>query len=164
MFKKDIMNPPPNWVLMHRGAVGKFRLNLGWFADLGELAPWGKQSQPHICFCYKCKAIWMWLSYAAISQGRGNLLPLAPRRPPRRFNVAEVLADYRHLSGAVMGNAAPAGGEQGAGTLIRTAALGRFPQGDWWDGTGDGGWTSGENSRPGLMAEHRLVFKSLIIW
>lgn len=40
-----------------------------------------------------------------------------------------VLADYRHLSGAVMENAASAGSEQGAGALIRTAALRRFPRG-----------------------------------
>lgn len=74
-----------------------------------------------------------------------------------------VLADYRHLGGAVTENAAPTGGEQGAGTLIRTGALGRFPQGEQLDSSNDGGWTSGENSRPGLTAEHQLVFKSLII-
>lgn len=88
---------------------------------------------------------------------------MARRRPARRFNFVGVLADYRHLSGAVTENAAPAGGEQGAGTLIRTAALGRFPRGERLDRSGDGGWTSAENSRPGPTAEHRLVFKSLII-
>lgn len=142
------------------GAVGKFRLDFDQFADLGWAGTLGKQSQPHICCCYKHKAIWMWLSHTAVSQRRGNLLPLAHRRPARRFNFAGVLADYRHLSGAVTGNASPAGGEQGAGTLIRTAALGRFPRGDRWDGTGDGGWTPGENSRPGLTAEDRLVLRS----
>lgn len=45
------------------------------------------------------------------------------------FNFVEVLADYRYLGAAVMENAAQAGSEQGAGTLIRTAALGRFPSG-----------------------------------
>lgn len=55
------------------------------------------------------------------------------------FNFAGVLADYRHLSGAVTENVAAAGGEQGAGTLIRTAALGRFPQGAQLDGGGGGG-------------------------
>lgn len=105
----------------------------------------------------------MQLPYAAISQGRGNLFPLAPRRPARRFNFVGVLADYHQLSGAVTEAAAPAGAEQGAGTLIRTAALGRFPQGARLDRSGDGGWTSGENSTPGLAAEHRLAFKPPII-
>lgn len=105
----------------------------------------------------------MQLSYAATSQGRGNPFPLAPWRPARQFNFVGVLADYRHLSGAVTENAAPAGGEQGAGTLIRTAALGRFPRGERLDRTSDGGWTSGKNSRPGLTAEHWLTFKSFII-
>ncbi|TNN72268.1 hypothetical protein EYF80_017552 [Liparis tanakae] len=36
--------------------------------------------------------------------------------------------DYRYLSAAVMENEAQASSEQGAGTLIRTAALGRFPR------------------------------------
>lgn len=78
----------------------------------------------------------MSVSYAATSQGSGNLLPSAPRRPGWRFNFVGVLADYRHLSGAVMENAAPAGSEQGAGALIRTAALGRFPWGGRLDRTG----------------------------
>lgn len=84
----------------------------------------------------ECKPIWMPVSYAAISQGSGNLLPSAPLRPGRRFNFVGVLADYRHLSGAVTENAAPAGSEQGAGALIRTAALGRFPRGGRLDRAG----------------------------
>lgn len=65
---------------------------------------------------------------AAISRGAGNLSPLPlPRWPGWRFNFVEVLADYCYLSAAVMENAAEGGSERGAGILIRTAALARFP-------------------------------------
>lgn len=70
----------------------------------------------------------MSVASAAISWRARNLFPLPfPRWPGWRFNFLEVLADYRYLSAAVMENAAQAGSERGAGTLIRTAALGRFP-------------------------------------
>lgn len=84
----------------------------------------------------RCKAILMSVASVAISQWAGNLFPLPPRWPGWRFNFVEVLADYRYLSAAVMENAAQAGSEQGAGTLIRTAALGRFPRGEQWDKAG----------------------------
>lgn len=66
-------------------------------------------------------------------------LSLSPlRQPAWRFNFVEVLADYRYLAAAaVMENAAQAGGEQGDGTLIRTAALGRFPWREQWDRPGE---------------------------
>lgn len=79
----------------------------------------------------------MSVASAAISWGAGNLSPLPlPRCPGWRFNFVEVLADYRYLSAAVMENEAQASSEQGAGTLIRTAALGRFPRRERWDGAG----------------------------
>lgn len=79
------------------------------------------------------------------------------------FNFVEVLADYRYLGAAVMENAAQAGSEQGAGTLIRTAALGRFPSGNSETGPAKTRWTSGENTRTTLILAHWLVFKPLII-
>lgn len=85
---------------------------------------------------YRCKAILMSVASVAISQWAGNLFPLLPWWPGWRFNFIEVLADYSYLSAAVMENAAQAGSEQGAGTLIRTAALGRFPQGEQWNRAG----------------------------
>lgn len=81
----------------------------------------------------RCKAILMSVAPVTISQWAENLFPLPPRWPGWRFNFVEVLADYRYLSAAVTENAAQAGSEQGAGTLIRTAALGRFPQREQWD-------------------------------
>lgn len=79
----------------------------------------------------------MSVASVAISRWAGNLFPLPlPWWSGWRFNFVEVLADYRYLSAAVMENAAQAGSEQGAGTLIRTAALGRFPWGEQWDKAG----------------------------
>lgn len=61
----------------------------------------------------------------AISELAGNLFLLPPSWAGWRFNFVGVLADYRYLGAAVQ-----AGSEQGAGTLIRTAALRRFPLGE----------------------------------
>lgn len=105
----------------------------------------------------------MSVASVAISQRAENLFPLPPRWPGWRFNFVEVLADYRYLPAAVMENAARAGCERGAGTLIRTAALGRFPPGKHRDKASKTRWTSGENMGTTLIVAHWLVFKVHII-
>lgn len=114
----------------------------------------------------RCKAILMSVASVAISRWAGNLSPLPlPRWPGWRFNFVEVLADYSYLSAAVMENAAQAGGERGAGTLIRTAALGRFPWREQWDRAGkdtlDVRWKHQDHPHCSTLAGIQVP---LIIW
>lgn len=93
-----------------------------------------KKLQKYKSLHCKCNAIGMCLSFhITVSRKSFPVLPVFGWLG-WRFNFVEVLVDYCCLGAAVMESSARAGGERGAHTLIRTAALQRFPWGEQWNG------------------------------
>lgn len=173
-YGRDIWQSQPNHVGGQITDVWKIlfflKSHFSWTTLSEESNNRSTRSSRFVCLAMlisrRCNAVLMSLAYVAISQWAGNLslLPL-PWWPGWRFNFVEVLADYRYLGAAVMENAAQAGSEREAGTLIRTAVLGRFPRGEQWDraskDTLDVRWKHQDHPHCSILAGIQVL---LIIW